>query len=196
MAWWAADQAKYFPRLRQDKVKYYFDKIMRLKKILNTGTPCYILYYPKPKIWWSEILNLIKRGPSENARLLNMIRCYAALFSLQPSLTASTRPGLAWYSGFCKWVTSYLSSDGEEGWTWLRPIWTWWNIRGKIYMERVDLSRVLFIYLDNWLQAEQAHVVCLHREISPQSEHKSSAEKGNKNFENKRPNCNLLGKCV
>ena len=112
MACWGADQAKYFPRLRQDKVKYYFDKIMRLKEILNTGTPCYLLYYPKPKIWWSEILNLIKRGPSENARLLNMIRCYAALFSLQPSLTASTRPGLAWYSGFCKWVTSYLSSDG------------------------------------------------------------------------------------
>ena len=63
-------------------------------------------------------------------------------------------------------------------------------------MEWVDLSRVLFIYLDNWLQAEQAHVVCLHREISPQTEHKSWAEKGNKNFENKRPNCNLLGKCV
>ena len=48
MACWGADQAKYFPRLRQDKVKYYFDKIMRLKKILNTGTPCYLLYHPKP----------------------------------------------------------------------------------------------------------------------------------------------------
>ena len=33
MACWGADQAKYFPRLRQDKVKYYFDKNMRLENI-------------------------------------------------------------------------------------------------------------------------------------------------------------------